>query len=371
MGRPDWGAAMDIVEATQSYESWLARKTALVASELSGKHDVMDKSAFGFLRATYYRWVQVWPEVCGKLATAPKVLSVGDLHAENFGTWRDEEARLVWGINDFDEAHRLPYTADLVRLAASLLIAIEEEKIACSALVACNAVLAGYDKAMAGDTAAPFVLEEHNQHLRALALSDNRKPSRFWKKLAAAKNAQPPRKLRKLLRAHLPKGTHKLRFAGRVAGAGGLGLARFVAIGKYDGGYIAREAKARAPTALAWAGLGKAHADNYRAILDSAVRAPDPCLWLSKHWLVRRLAPHCERIELKDVSSSKQLKHLFEAMGAETANVHRGSRKAVGDIRADLRRRSKTWLHRAAAAMADATRADWEVWKKRKKANSE
>ena len=34
-------------------------------------------------------------------------LSVGDLHVENFGTWRDSEGRLIWGINDFDEALRV------------------------------------------------------------------------------------------------------------------------------------------------------------------------------------------------------------------------------------------------------------------------
>ena len=28
---------------------------------------------------------------------APQVLSVGDLHLENFGTWRDADGRLVWG----------------------------------------------------------------------------------------------------------------------------------------------------------------------------------------------------------------------------------------------------------------------------------
>ena len=57
---------------------------------------------------------------------APQVLGVGDLHVENFGTWRDAESRLVWGINDFDEACCLPYTHDLVRLAASARFAIEE-----------------------------------------------------------------------------------------------------------------------------------------------------------------------------------------------------------------------------------------------------
>ena len=57
------------------------------------------------------------------LARAPRALAVGDLHVENFGTWRDVEGRLIWGINDFDEAWRLPYTNDLVRLATSALLA--------------------------------------------------------------------------------------------------------------------------------------------------------------------------------------------------------------------------------------------------------
>ena len=53
------------------------------------------------------------------------MLGVGDLHVENFGTWRDAEGRLIWGINDFDEACPMPYTIDLVRLAASADLAIK------------------------------------------------------------------------------------------------------------------------------------------------------------------------------------------------------------------------------------------------------
>jgi hypothetical protein len=46
-------------------------------------------------------------------------MAVGDLHLENFGIWRDAEGRLVWGVNDFDEAHPMAFTNDLVRLAVS------------------------------------------------------------------------------------------------------------------------------------------------------------------------------------------------------------------------------------------------------------
>ena len=62
------------------------------------------------------RVAQVWPKVCPELAKGPQLLAVGDLHVENFGTWRDAEARVVWGINDVDEAHVAAWPNDLVRL---------------------------------------------------------------------------------------------------------------------------------------------------------------------------------------------------------------------------------------------------------------
>src|SRR5580704_12435519 len=110
---------MKIRKATRRYEDWLAGELTIVAPDLELKHRLMADALFPFFRATYYRWAQLWPNVCGELAEAPAVLSVGDLHVENFGTWRDSEARLIWGINDFDEVASMPYTIDLVRLAAS------------------------------------------------------------------------------------------------------------------------------------------------------------------------------------------------------------------------------------------------------------
>src|SRR6266478_3457351 len=116
---------MNVVKATRQFETWLAQRTHIDQKDLRLKHSNMKADVFMFLRATYYRWAQVWPQVCPDLARAPHVLAVGDLHIENFGTWRDIEGRLIWGVNDFDEAWRLPYTNDLIRLAASALLGIE------------------------------------------------------------------------------------------------------------------------------------------------------------------------------------------------------------------------------------------------------
>src|SRR5271169_1528049 len=135
---------MNIVDATRDYEAWVEQRLDLVPGDLRLKHRLMAQRPFPFLRATFYRWMQLWSAECGALARAPKVLAVGDLHIENFGTWRDSEGRLVWGINDFDEAYPLPYTIDLVRLATSALLAQRDGMLALSPRLVATNLLAGY-----------------------------------------------------------------------------------------------------------------------------------------------------------------------------------------------------------------------------------
>ncbi|MFD6879273.1 MULTISPECIES: DUF2252 domain-containing protein [unclassified Streptomyces] len=58
----------------------------------------------------------------------------GDLHAENFGTYMNSEGRLIFNVNDFDEAYVGPFTWDLKRFAASVALigytkALSDEQI--------------------------------------------------------------------------------------------------------------------------------------------------------------------------------------------------------------------------------------------------
>src|SRR5260370_8184718 len=80
---------------------------------------MMAADPLSFLRATFYRWAEQAPQALPELAEGVRVLAAGDLHVENYGTWRDAEGRLVWGVNDFDEAYRMPFTFDLFPLATS------------------------------------------------------------------------------------------------------------------------------------------------------------------------------------------------------------------------------------------------------------
>ena len=90
--------AMDILTATKDFEKWVSSHTQVVKSQLSDKHKQMAESPVQFLRGTFYRWTQLFPEICPDLGKVPAVLSVGDLHIASFGTWRDGFGRLIWGI---------------------------------------------------------------------------------------------------------------------------------------------------------------------------------------------------------------------------------------------------------------------------------
>jgi len=358
---------MNILKATRKFEDWLGLYIRIVGPDLRYKHEQMAAALFPFFRATFYRWVQVWPEVCAEMDRAPHILSVGDLHVENFGTWRDTDGRLIWGVNDFDEACLFPYTMDLVRLATSALLAAQEQRLTLKPKQSAEAILAGYERAME-EGGRPFVLGESHEWLRAIAESKLRDPVVFWGKmdrLPTVKGAIPE-SAREAIEHLLPEPGIVYRLAHRVAGLGSLGHLRVVAIAEWKGGRVAREAKALTPSALHWLNPKHAPAEIlYAAILRRAVRSPDPYVQMRGHWIVRRLSPHCSRIELEALANSRGECRLLESMGRETANIHLGTEERRRAILKDLRRRKANWLVAAAQAMADAMEKDWRVWRER------
>ena len=346
---------MNIRQATRCYESWLRQHTPVVERDLRLKHQRMNDSPFTFLRATYYRWAQRWLEICPTLVDAPRVLAVGDLHVENFGTWRDAEGRLVWGVNDVDEACELPYPHDLVRLATSALLAIHAEHFSLSARDACAAINDGYCASLRRG-GNPVVLSERRRWLREIATNDLRDPVSFWTKLESWPdvNGRVPRAL---LRGALPPGSALDRIVRRTAGVGSLGRPRFVALASWGGAVVAREAKAWVPSAAA---PDRSTPQILERILRHAVRVPDPFFAIRDGWIVRRLAPDCTRIEMGELPKRRDETKLLRAMGWETANIHLGSatRRAVTHALDGGAR----WLQRAASSMAEAVVDDWRAW---------
>jgi uncharacterized protein (DUF2252 family) len=92
---------------------------------LKTKLEKMSASPFAFFRGTFHLFARdilvgafrKWP------CLSPAGPIIGDLHTENFGTFRAISREIVYDINDFDETTSGSYEYDLRRLATSLLLA--------------------------------------------------------------------------------------------------------------------------------------------------------------------------------------------------------------------------------------------------------
>jgi hypothetical protein len=349
---------MSFRKDNEAYEAWLARQCDVVAADIDTKHHRMRKNAFVFLRATYFRWARKIGTWCPDLMDAPQVLAVGDMHLENFGTWRDADGRLVWGVNDFDEAAIMPYALDLVRLAASIRLA---PRLRVSNPAAAEALLEGYREGL--DQPQPALLYEGETWLRPYAELPDDKPEKFWKEVSSYPKARPPPEIARRLIASLPKDVESVRLCSRVAGGGGLGRPRYVAVAFWHGGHILREAKALVPSAWTWAHGGKSRASHFLEIANGRYRAPDPFLDVHGRFIFRRLAADSRKIELGANAGAKLKAELFRAMGFDLASVHAAGSPGAGALRVDLKKRPRGWLNAAAKAAAAAIERDHEEWR--------
>ena len=269
------------------------------------------------------------------------------------------------GLNDFDEATPLPWTQDLVRLAASAYLAADGDLLGLPRRAAAEAILEGYRSGIQAGGPA-FVLEEEHGWLRQMAMTELRDPVSFWQKLDALPPARAVgRGASAAIEAAMPAAGLQLRWARRVAGMGSLGRPRVVGLADWQGGRVAREAKALAPSAWLWA-TDQADDRTIRCdeIVRGAIRVPDPTVRAVGPWLIRRLAPHCSRIELADLPTRRDEARLLHAMGFETANVHGGTRNAARTIRKELDRLESRWLHDAAKRFAAEVIRDWRSWRR-------
>jgi hypothetical protein len=162
----------------------------------------------------------------------------------------------------------------------------------------------------------------------------------------------------------MPARALEVRLAHRQAGAGSLGRLRVVALADWLGGMIAREAKPLTASAWLWARQARPAGPRYLELIGRAVRVSDPFLAVQGEWLIRRLAPDCSRIELATLPRGHDESRLLWMMGWETANMHLGSPRQRRHILADLGRRKKTWLTKAAEGMSEAVTRDWRTWRK-------
>jgi uncharacterized protein (DUF2252 family) len=344
-----------IKASAKAYEAWLrtALGDDLVAADLTEKHDKMRAGPFPFLRATYWRWAETVLETCPDLASASPVLAIGDTHVENFGCWRDAEGRLVWGANDFDDAAVMPYPLDLVRLAASALLARGDQEVGAREI--CAAILEGYAAGLAAPQ--PFILERDHRWLREAVVLAEPDRAAFWAKFAAPPARPISPRYRDALRAALPDPAGAFETFPRAAGVGSLGRPRFVARADWRGGPVLREVKAVVASAWTLRHGGDA-AIRAGDVAGGRFRAADPHYRVADGLVVRRLSPNSRKIEAKDAADDLLSRDMLIAMGREIAACHAGDANQAAALQAHFASLPADWLRDHAKAAARQVEAD-------------
>jgi uncharacterized protein (DUF2252 family) len=138
---------MDIVRRIQSFNA------GRDPERLRLKYRAMRTGTFAFLRGTCHLFYDRLPR-SGVFKSAPPVWVCGDLHLENFGSYKGDNRLVYFDLNDFDEAALAPASWDLVRLLTSLRIGADGLALTgTQALRLCRTLLDAYGAALASGKA--------------------------------------------------------------------------------------------------------------------------------------------------------------------------------------------------------------------------
>jgi hypothetical protein len=119
------------------------------------------------------------------------------------------------------------------------------------------------------------------------------------------------------------------------------------------------------PSACSWLNDQIGHRQSYyEEAISSAIRSPDPFQVIEGSWLIRRLSPDSNPIDIQSLPKHRDEHMLLHAMGSETANVHLGTKGQTTKILNDLQKRKPAWLREAAVRMACILEKDWNRYRK-------
>lgn len=248
-------------------------------ARLALKFARMAQSPFVFLRGACHLFYDSLPDVA-LLREAPRAWCCGDLHFENFGSYKADNRQVYFDINDFDEAALAPATWDLVRLLCSIECGADALKATPAQARAVSAsCLAAYRRALAEGKArwveretADGLVKTLLKHLQDADRSDfldkrtekkgGRRQLSVDGEKALPASADEKTRVGAFLDAfsaqqfepRYPRFFEPLDVARRVAGTGSLGVERYVILvegkGSPDHNYLL-DLKEALPSALA------------------------------------------------------------------------------------------------------------------------
>jgi uncharacterized protein (DUF2252 family) len=109
----------------------------------------MASDCFPFYRGTCHLFYEDLSLLTGSLPESPPIWASGDLHLENFGSYKADNRLPYFDINDFDEGCLVPALWEISRLLTSILVASDLMQISRSdAEMLCSQFITHYSNAL-------------------------------------------------------------------------------------------------------------------------------------------------------------------------------------------------------------------------------
>jgi len=309
------------------------RRPELVAR----KYRAMSRDPFVFFRGTAHLFWEDWGSMGGTaLDDAPLVWCCGDLHLENFGSYRGDNGLAYFDLNDFDEAALAPATRDTARFLTSVRLAAQSLGLQAQSVRDLeSSFLEGYAAALVTGKARWIERSIATGWIRDLLRSvENRTQQQLLDERTIVRDGRrrlrindkrtftlPVAERRRVVQgiarfaAHQPEpGFYRvLDVVGRIAGTGSLGVPRYAVLIRGPGARDERilDVKAARPSALA-VHLASSMADRQPMKKNHAERViqvqrrmqaipPDLLSGMiigSRPFVVRELQPVADRLDL-------------------------------------------------------------------------
>lgn len=342
------------------------------------KYRAMRGSRFAFLRGTCALFYARLPRG-GVFKTAPAVWACGDLHLENFGSYRADNRLTYFDINDFDESALAPASWDVVRLLSSLLIgAVQLGASEARARNLCRVLLDAYSASLAAGQARWVERDTATGLVRSLldGLRDRKRPAFLdertvlrgtkralradgHKALAASdgERAFVSEFMREFAKMQSEPEFYKfIDVARRIAGTGSLGVERYVILvrgtGSPDGNHLI-DLKLALPSALTgclklpqprWKTEAHRIVEVQQRLQAAPVALVQPVLMEERAFVLRALQPAEDRVGLEGATAN-DLEQTIATMGriAAWAQLRGAGRQgsAIADELIDFARRKK------------------------------
>lgn len=124
MGRESYCNGLTPAKMSKLAERIKAFNKPLLPDMVQLKYEAMTDNAFRFYRATCHLFYEDLSTVTD-IPLTPLAWICGDLHLENFGSYKGDNKLVYFDLNDFDEGVLAPASYELMRMLTSIFIAFD------------------------------------------------------------------------------------------------------------------------------------------------------------------------------------------------------------------------------------------------------